>query len=113
VRDALPLRRSRPFVIFGRNPRRALHPRRLTDYGIPSRPARATALVQLAQDIPPAVLAALLGLHLNTVTRWRSRAVTDWTAYLAARAADRSTTVPHTPAPRSGRTAGSSSDKVR
>ncbi|MFG2785943.1 helix-turn-helix domain-containing protein [Streptomyces prunicolor] len=87
--------------------------RRLTNHGIPSRPARATAMVQLAQDMPPAVLSALLGLHLNTVTRWRSRAVTDWTVYLAARAADRSTTVPHTPAPRSGRTAGSSSDKVR
>ncbi|MEV7346309.1 helix-turn-helix domain-containing protein [Streptomyces sp. NPDC093544] len=59
--------------------------RRLTDHGIPSRPARATALVQLAQDMPAAVLSALLGLHLSTVTRWRSRAVTDWTAYLEAR----------------------------
>ncbi|WP_374222914.1 helix-turn-helix domain-containing protein [Streptomyces sp. MBT65] len=56
---------------------------------MPSRPARATALVQLAQDMPPAVLAALLGLHLNTVTRWRSRAVTDWTAYLEARTSSR------------------------
>ncbi|MFI6402302.1 helix-turn-helix domain-containing protein [Streptomyces sp. NPDC050548] len=63
--------------------------RRLTDHGIPSRPARATALAQLAQDMPPPVLSALLGLHLSTVTRWRSRAVTDWTAYLEARAFSR------------------------
>ncbi|MEU1288005.1 hypothetical protein [Kitasatospora sp. NPDC005856] len=63
--------------------------RRLTAHGIPSRPARAAALVQLAQDMPPAVLAPMLGLHLNTVTRWRARAATDWTAYLQARAADR------------------------
>ncbi|MFJ6384637.1 helix-turn-helix domain-containing protein [Kitasatospora sp. NPDC092039] len=63
--------------------------RRLTAHGIPSRPARATALVQLAQDMPPAVLAPILGLHLNTVTRWRARAATDWTAYLQAWAAGR------------------------
>lgn len=55
--------------------------------------ARATALVQLAQDMPPAVLAAMLGLHLNTVRRGRSRAVTDWTAYLQARASSRA--APH------------------
>ncbi|MFB7124299.1 hypothetical protein [Kitasatospora sp. NPDC056273] len=61
--------------------------RRLTAHGIPSRPARAAALVQLAQDMPPAVLAPMLGLNLNTLTRWRSWAVTDWTAYLQARAA--------------------------
>lgn len=59
--------------------------RRLTTHGIPIRPARATALVQLAQDMPPAVLAPMLGLHPITVTKWRSRAATDWTAYLQAR----------------------------
>ncbi|KDN80518.1 hypothetical protein [Kitasatospora cheerisanensis] len=33
----------------------------------------------------------MLGLHLITVTKWRTRAATDWTAYLQARAADRRT----------------------
>ncbi|WP_329292773.1 hypothetical protein [Streptomyces sp. NBC_01455] len=56
--------------------------RRLAAHGIPNRPARATALVQLAQDFPPAVLAPMLGLHINTAERWRHRAGTDWTAYL-------------------------------
>ncbi|MFB7909908.1 hypothetical protein ACFC1T_26075 [Kitasatospora sp. NPDC056076] len=59
--------------------------RRLTTHGIPGRPARAAALVQLAQDMPPAVLAPMLGLNLSTLTRWRARAATDWTAYLQAR----------------------------
>ncbi|MEU6974035.1 hypothetical protein AB0A71_41230 [Kitasatospora aureofaciens] len=59
--------------------------RRLAAHGIPNRPARAAALVQLAQDMPPAVLAPMLGLHTNTLVKWRRRAATDWTAYLEAR----------------------------
>ncbi|WP_159046878.1 hypothetical protein [Streptomyces sp. XY66] len=59
--------------------------RALAEHGIPVRPARATALIQLAQDMPPAVLAPLLGLHVITALQWRRRAGTDWTAYLAAR----------------------------
>ncbi|WP_405691136.1 hypothetical protein [Streptomyces sp. NBC_00057] len=52
---------------------------------IPIRPARTTALVQLAQDLPPAVLAPMLGLHVITAQQWRRRAATDWSAYLEAR----------------------------
>ncbi|SCE05053.1 hypothetical protein GA0115237_10884 [Streptomyces sp. ScaeMP-6W] len=59
--------------------------RRLTAHHIPVRPARTTALVQLAQDLPPAILAPMLGLHIITAQQWRRRAVTDWTAYLEAR----------------------------
>ncbi|MFD5978348.1 MULTISPECIES: hypothetical protein [Streptomyces] len=59
--------------------------RRLAAHHIPIRPARTTALVQLAQDLPPAVLAPMLGLHVVTAQRWRQRAATDWSAYLAAR----------------------------
>lgn len=59
--------------------------RRLTAHHIPVRPARTTALVQLAQDLPPAVLAPMLGLHVITAQQWRRRAATDWTAYLEAR----------------------------
>lgn len=63
--------------------------RRLTAQNVPIRPARVTALVQLAQDLPPAVLVPMLGLHIVTLEKWRHRVVTDWTAYLQAR-----TTVP-------------------
>ncbi|MCX5078478.1 hypothetical protein OG321_39255 [Streptomyces sp. NBC_00424] len=61
--------------------------RRLAAHHIPNRPARATALVALAQDPPPAVLGPMLGLHPVTAARWRRRASTDWTAYLEARLA--------------------------
>ncbi|MFJ3841122.1 hypothetical protein ACIPY6_37250 [Streptomyces sp. NPDC090054] len=61
--------------------------RRLAAHQIPSRPARATALVTLAQDLPPAVLGPMLGLHPVTAAHWRRRAATDWTAYLEARLA--------------------------
>ncbi|MFF2549118.1 hypothetical protein ACFVUY_42055 [Kitasatospora sp. NPDC058063] len=59
--------------------------RRLTAHHIPIRAARTTALVQLAQDLPPAILAPMLGLHVVTAQQWRRRAATDWTAYLQAR----------------------------
>ncbi|MFD3557034.1 hypothetical protein ACFWWA_33755 [Streptomyces goshikiensis] len=59
--------------------------RRLTAHGIPIRPARNAALTQLAHDLPPAVLAPLLGLHVVTATQWRRRARADWTACLEAR----------------------------
>ncbi|MBZ9644322.1 hypothetical protein [Streptomyces sp. PSKA30] len=59
--------------------------RRLAAHHIPIRPTRTTALVQLAQDLPPAVLAPMLGLHVITAQQWRLRAATDWSAYLEAR----------------------------
>ncbi|GAA4991317.1 hypothetical protein GCM10023205_74120 [Yinghuangia aomiensis] len=57
----------------------------LKAHGIKVLPARATALVHLAQDLPPAVLADLLGMHPVTANRWRQRASTDWAAYLQTR----------------------------
>ncbi|MFE2324782.1 hypothetical protein ACFXD5_12845 [Streptomyces sp. NPDC059385] len=59
--------------------------RRLAAHHIPNRPARATALVALAQDPPPAVFGPMLGVHPVTAAHWRRRAATDWTAYLEAR----------------------------
>jgi len=54
------------------------------------RPARTTALVHLAEDLPPAVLAPLLGLHVVTAEQWRRRASTAWAAYLEARSGQHS-----------------------
>ncbi|MFF6787464.1 hypothetical protein ACFY9C_00090 [Streptomyces filamentosus] len=59
--------------------------RRLATHHIPGRPARTTALVALACELPPAVLGPMLGLHPITAVQWRRRATTDWTAYLQAR----------------------------
>ena len=43
-------------------------------------------LINLAADLPAAVLADLLGMHINTAVRWVKRARRDWASYLGARA---------------------------
>jgi hypothetical protein len=60
--------------------------RQLNTHGIQARTARSAALINLAADLPAAVLADLLGLHINTAVRWVKRARRDWASYLAARA---------------------------
>jgi hypothetical protein len=60
----------------------------LNRHGISARPARNGALAALASDLPAAVLADFLGVHVNTAVRWVTYARQDWTAYLAARDAD-------------------------
>jgi hypothetical protein len=59
--------------------------RRLAAYGIKARPARNTALAQFAADLPAAVLADVLGLHINTAIQWSRMAQRDWSLYLQAR----------------------------
>jgi hypothetical protein len=46
-------------------------------------PATAPAL---AADLPAAVLADLLGMHINTAVRWVKYVGRDWAGYIAARA---------------------------
>jgi hypothetical protein len=46
---------------------------------------RSAALIDLAADLPAAVLADLLGVHINTAVRWVRRSKRDWASYLAAR----------------------------
>ena len=61
--------------------------RELNELGIRARAARNTALLDLASELPAAILADLLGLHINTATRWIKKTRRDWTGYLAARTA--------------------------
>jgi hypothetical protein len=65
----------------GRSPARPVAPqtltRRLRQHGIDSRQSRNTAL---------AVLASLLGVHIQTAVNWAGHTRRDWTAYLAERA---------------------------
>jgi len=65
--------------------------RQLNTHGIQARTGRSAALINLAADLPAAVLADLLGLHINTAVRWVKRARRDWASYLAARAEATST----------------------
>ena len=60
---------------------------RLNRHGISARPTRNGALMALAADLPAAIIADLLGMHINTAIRWVRYAGRDWAAYLAARAA--------------------------
>ncbi|MET8054155.1 hypothetical protein ABZU75_41935 [Streptosporangium sp. NPDC005286] len=68
--------------------------RKLLDHGIDARPARNAALIALLEDVPPPILADLLGLHINTAVRWANIARRDWTDYLAARDQDTTNTAP-------------------
>jgi hypothetical protein len=60
--------------------------RQLNLHGIRLRAGRTAALVDLAGQLPPAVLASLLGMHPATAVRWSRRIAGDWAAYLNARA---------------------------
>jgi hypothetical protein len=61
---------------------------RLVRHGIRVRTARNGAIAALAADLPAAILADLLGVHINTAIRWVTYARRDWADFLAARAAE-------------------------
>jgi hypothetical protein len=56
---------------------------RLRENGIYSGQARSTALFQLATDLPAAVLARLLGIHITVAVAWQRASAGDWAAYAA------------------------------
>jgi hypothetical protein len=58
----------------------------LNQHGVHVRAARTAALIDLAGQLPPAVLASLLGLAPVTAERWSRRIASDWATYLHARA---------------------------
>ncbi len=56
---------------------------RLRALGISTQAGRRAALVDLAAQLPAAVLADLLGLHPATAVRWMREAGGDWNSYAA------------------------------
>ena len=58
--------------------------RRLRTIGIPPRLARTTALSELALELPPAVLAELVGIAPGTAARWATITGGDWASYAAS-----------------------------
>jgi len=56
---------------------------RLAAIGVIGRTARNTALIDLASQLPPAVLARLLGIDINTAGSWAERAARSGAAYAA------------------------------
>lgn len=80
---------SPEWLFPGRLAGRPIHPEqlrvRLNALGIECRKGRNAALLQLAAEVPGAVLADLLGLHPTTAVRWVGLAGGDWTRYAAER----------------------------
>jgi hypothetical protein len=56
--------------------------RHLNYHGIHARPARNSALITLAADLPAAVLADITGMHPKTAACWAQLSQGDWAAYL-------------------------------
>jgi hypothetical protein len=80
---------ERRLLFPGRTPHRAIDPEhfanRLKQRGIRPRGGRNTALIQLASELPAAVLSDVLGIGIATATRWAGYAKRDWQSYLAHR----------------------------
>jgi hypothetical protein len=56
---------------------------RLRQLGLRPAQSRTTALFGLATELPAAVLARLLGIHIKVAVAWQHASAGDWTAYAA------------------------------
>ena len=76
-----------PWLFPGHLPGRPVTPatlgERLRALGIYAQTSRRAALLDLAAQLPAAVLADLLGLHENTAAKWMHQAGGDWSRYAA------------------------------
>jgi hypothetical protein len=76
-----------PWLLPGGRPGQPISPYRLTErlhqIGIQPGPARSTALFQLAAEVPAAILARMLGIHINVAVAWQHASSGDWAAYAA------------------------------
>jgi hypothetical protein len=76
-----------PWLFPGGRPHRPISSHRLTErlrqLGLRSGQARSTALFQLATELPAAVLARMLGIHISVAVAWQRASSGDWTSYAA------------------------------
>ena len=56
---------------------------RLRLIGLHPGQARSTALFQLATELPAALLARMLGIHITVAVAWQHVSAGDWTSYAA------------------------------
>ena len=56
---------------------------RLKQIGISSGRDRSTALFTLAAEIPAAILARMLGIHIQVAVQWQRASAGDWMTYAA------------------------------
>jgi hypothetical protein len=76
-----------PWLFPGGRPGRALSAfrlaERLNQLGIHCGQSRSAALFQLATDLPAAMLAKMLGIHIAVAVTWQRASAGDWTSYAA------------------------------
>ena len=88
-RDEVARRFASPWLFPGRIAGRPMHPEylqhRLGKLGVVSRLQRSAALLQLASELPSAVLADLLGFDRSTAERWVRYSSGAWVNYAAQR----------------------------
>ena len=76
-----------PWLFPGHRPGSALTEdalaQRLHAIGISPRQGRSTALFALAAEVPAAILAKTLGIHVQVAIQWQKISAGDWTAYAA------------------------------
>ena len=76
-----------PWLFPGGQPGRPISASRLAErlqqLGIYAGTARSTALMQLATELPAAVIARMLGIHIKVAVEWQRAASGDWTGYAA------------------------------
>ncbi|MDT4995902.1 MAG: hypothetical protein QOH97_5794 [Actinoplanes sp.] len=79
--------RPSPWLFPGGQPGRSISAaqlgQRLKDLGIQPGPARSTALFQLATELPAAILARMLGIHIDVAVAWQHASAGDWGTYAA------------------------------
>jgi hypothetical protein len=78
---------SSPWLFPGGQPGRPISASRLAErlraLGIHAGPARSAALLQLATELPAAVIARMLGMHIKVAVEWQRAASGDWAGYAA------------------------------
>lgn len=76
-----------PWLFPGGQPGRPISASRLTErlrsIGVRAGPARTEALMQLSRELPAAVIAKMLGVHIAVAVQWQQIASGDWTTYAA------------------------------
>ncbi|SCF72211.1 hypothetical protein [Streptomyces sp. Ncost-T10-10d] len=76
------------YLLPGQSPGRPRNPLGLADtlrhHGLPARAARNTAMVDALVDLPPVVIADLLGIHPKTAERWATLAGENCPEYVSS-----------------------------
>ncbi|WP_218137693.1 hypothetical protein [Streptomyces sp. 2131.1] len=76
-------------LLPGQSPGRPRNPIGFADtmrhHGLSARAARNTAMLNALTDLPPMIIADLLGIHPKTADRWATLAGNNWSEYVSSR----------------------------